>query len=547
MSAVAVANKPIEQRVAEAYLRIETLEAEFRTVTIGGLLRERAGTHASTLAINIFERGECLTYAQLDHESNRYAHALQGFGVRKGDRIGVMLPNRIEFFIVFFAIAKLGGVMVPVNMRFTPREIEYVLSDTQATFAIVDETVMAAFSAMDCWPDSLEKQKIIGVGQPFSTSGALLSALLNGAPESTVDVAAAPDDLAVIAHTSGTTGFPKGCMLTHEWFAVSAYDWAHFDSCPYSRYLCWSPFFYILGPMQLLKCFYQGGTLYQAQQLSSSKFAEWIEDYAIESCLLPEFIARHVSRDAVKSLKQVTCSLGWSVEAIREFRMKFNIRAANIYGMAEIGMGSAFIGDVPEMEEAGSLGHRAMFRQMQLVNEDGGPTPIGEVGELWVKGRGLFSGYWNKPEANAAQFDGEWFKTGDLMRRNELGYYWFVGRKKDMIRRSNENIAASEVEAIVREISEVADVAAVPVVDARRGEEVKIVVELKSGFQSSEWLVKRIVEHARGRLAAFKVPRYIAFTPKLPRNSSEKIVKRDLVNVPDPLAGAYDSEEGHWR
>lgn len=539
----------LRDRLADSLRRLEALESAYEAITVGQLVGERARTHPSTIAIDIFERGERATYYEMDSQSNSYAHALRAFGVRKGDRIGVMLPNRIEFLLVWFAIAKLGAVLVPINMRFTPREIEYVLSDTQAKFAIIDESASPIFMSMEPWPEDLSKDAILVIGRPLSGTGATLSELLKGICDSRVVENVNPDDLLIIAHTSGTTGFPKGCMLTHDWFGVSSHDWAQFDSRPYKRYLCWSPFFYILGPMQILRCYRQGGTLYQAQQLSSTRFLEWIQKYRIEWCLLPELIAREAQADALKCVKQVGYSLGWTPQAIHQFRGRFRIRGANIYGMAEIGMGTQFLGDdLSEMEDVGSLGHRAMFRELRLVNDDGSPTAIGQIGELWVKGHAIFKGYWNKPEANASQFEGEWFKTGDLMRRNELGFFWFEGRKKDMIRRSNENIAAHEVEAIIGEIPEIAGVAAVPVRDLKRGEEVKIYVELKEDFQASDLPVARILQHAHERLAVFKVPRYITFVAKLPRTtSSGKVLKRELMTVNDPLFSTYDSEEKRWR
>jgi acyl-CoA synthetase (AMP-forming)/AMP-acid ligase II len=204
--------------------------------------------------------------------------------------------------------------------------------------------------------------------------------------------------------------------------------------------------------------------------------------------------------------------------------------------------------DITELNESASVGLRAPFRDSRLVNEDGSPTPVGELGELWVRGRGLFKGYWNRPDANAASFDGEWFKTGDLMRQDELGFFWLCGRKKEMIRRSSENIAAHEVETVICEIAGVAGAAAVPVKDAKRGEEVKVFVELKRGVTCEDLPVERILEHARAHLAAFKVPRYVAYIDTIPRiTSSNKALKRELIDVSDPLAGVYDGEEKRWR
>lgn len=540
----------LHDRVANALRQIEALESAYETITIGELVARRARTHGSMIAIDVFERGERATYSEMDRSSNKYAHALRTFGVRKGDRIGVMLPNRIEFPLLWFALAKLGAVMVPINMRYTPREIEYVLSDTQAKFAVVDGSAWSAFSAMEPWPQDLANDRVILIGQPAHGTATTLDELLISVDDSPVEEDIRPDDLLNIQYTSGTTGFPKGCMLTHDYWGVYSYQGACWDEQPYQRYLSAQPFFYVDPPAHLLKSYQQGGTLYLAPQLSSTRFIGWVKQHRIEWCQVPELIARQAEaadEGGTTCLKQIL-NWGWSPDTVRRFRKRFRVRTEEAYGMTEIGFGTRMTNQLDELADSGSVGICAPFRALRLVNEDGSPTPIGDVGELWVRGRGIFKGYWNKPEANAALFEGEWFKTGDLMRRDEHGFHWLVGRTKDMIRRSSENIAAREVEAVIREIPEIEDVAAVPVRDVKRGEEVKIHIELREGITPDNLLVERILEHARAHLAAFKVPRYIAFTPTLPRaTTSNKVLKRELMAVTDPLAGAYDSEEKRWR
>ncbi|SPP98120.1 Acyl-CoA synthetase (AMP-forming)/AMP-acid ligase II [Bradyrhizobium vignae] len=538
----------MQHRVENAVRRLETLESTYETITIGQLVSMRARTHSETIAIDVFERGERATYSEMDRWSNKYAHALRAFGVRKGDRIGIMLPSRIEFPILWFAVAKLGAVMVPINMRYTPREIEYVLSDTQAKFAVVDESVQSVFSAMMPWPQDLAKERVIVVGTPSGGAGPALDELVKGFDETPVEENVGADDLLNIAYTSGTTGFPKGCMQTHDFWGLSSFGLAYTDYQPYERYLSWSPFFYAETQGQVLRSYRQGGTVYLASQMSSSRFIGWLKKYRIEWCPFPELITRQPesSDDASMDLKQVQHYGGWSADSIRRFRERFGVPGQNNYGMTEIGWGTLMPNDIDH--EGAPFGMRAPFRALRLVNDDGSETPVGQVGELWVSGRGLFKGYWNRPEANAESFEGEWFKTGDLMRRDEFGFYWLVGRTKDMIRRSGENIAAREVEAVIREIPEIEDVAAVPVSDLKRGEEVKIHVQLKDGVTPKDLPVERILDHARAHLAAFKVPRYIAFTATLPRtNSSNKVLKRELMDVRDPLSGTYDSEEKRWR
>lgn len=535
----------LQERVAIALRKLEALESAYETTTIGKLASTQALTHGTKIAIDIFERGERATYSEMDRKSNSYAHALHAFGVRKGDRVGMMLPNRIEFPILWFAMAKLGAVMVPINIHYTPREVEFVLSDTQAKFAIIDESAWPVFSAMNPWPQDLSKERLILVGQASATATPL-DKLLKGVHDAPVDEDVHPEDLLTIQHTSGTTGLPKGCMLTHDYWGVCSYVYSHVDHQPYKRHLSWSSPSYSYWPSIFLKSYRQGGTLFLAQRIDWSRFIDWITEHRIEWCSLPRLIAE-AADDVPRCLKQLSQYDGWSADTVRRFRERFGVPSHYPYGMTEIGYGTQMPPDLDEMDDAGSIGIRSPFRALRLVNNDGSPTAVGEAGELWVTGRGIFKGYWNKPEANAERFEGEWFKTGDLMRSDELGFYWYVGRRKDMIRRWTENIAAREVETVICEIPEIADVAAVPVPDDKRGEEVKIYVELKEGVTPVD-LVERILAHSRARLAAFKVPRYIAFTSALPRTtSSNKVLKRELIATSDPLSGAYDSEEKRWR
>lgn len=539
-----------QKRVAGALRNIEALESVYETTTVGQLVSLRAKTHCSRMAINVFERDERATYSEMDLWSNRYARALRGFGVRKRDHIGVMLPNCIQFPILWFALAKLGAVLVPINLRYTPREIEYVLSDTQAKFAVVDGTAWPVFSAMEPWPRDLAKDRVILLAHHSEGKESTLDELLMGVGDSPVEEDIRPDDLLNIQYTSGTTDFPKGCMLTHEYWGIASYQGACSDSQAYQRYLSAQPFFYGDPQGHLLKSYRQGGTLYLAPQLSSTRFIDWVKQHRVEWCDFPELIARQAEaadEEGAPCLRQ-TLNWGYNPDAVRQFRKRFRVRTQDAYGMTEIGFGTLMTNELDEFASSGSVGIRAPFRELRLMNDRSNATPLGDVGELWVRGRGIFSGYWNKPEANAALFEGEWFKTGDLMRRDELGFHWLVGRTKDMIRRSSENIAAPEVEAVIREIPDIADVAAVPVRDSKRGEEIKMYVQLRAGITPDNRAIERILEHARSHLAAFKVPRYIAFTPALPRtNTTNKVLKRELMAVGDPLTGVYDTEEMRWR
>jgi crotonobetaine/carnitine-CoA ligase len=200
------------------------------------------------------------------------------------------------------------------------------------------------------------------------------------------------------------------------------------------------------------------------------------------------------------------------------------------------------------MVGSGSCGRPSPFRELRIVDEHGNTLGPNEPGELVVRGPGILLGYYKNPEATKAAFFGDWFRTGDVARRDERGYFYIVGRLKEMIRRAGENISAREVESVLRMMPEVAEAAAVPVPDATRGEEVKVYVVLKPGVASDALPPPASAAHCERNLARFKVPRYYAYRDSLPKTPSEKIAKHKLVaELPDLRQGAYDRVDGCWR
>ena len=195
------------------------------------------------------------------------------------------------------------------------------------------------------------------------------------------------------------------------------------------------------------------------------------------------------------------------------------------------------------------MGVPTAFREAMIADPEGRPVPHGEEGELCVRGRGITLGYWNKPEATAAAFhEGGWFRTGDLGRRDADGWFWYLGRLKDMVRRSGENISAVEVEGVLRAVPGVLEAAVLPVPDDTRGEEVKAYLRLEPGEPGGDALIERVLAHCEGNLARFKIPRYLACVEDFPRTPSLKIKKSALIAAATDLRdGAYDRVEARWR
>ncbi len=263
----------------------------------------------------------------------------------------------------------------------------------------------------------------------------------------------------------------------------------------------------------------------------------------------PQLVLRQTpegGNDRRHRLKEVGIA-AYTREAHKELEHRFGVAAREIYGMTEIGAALSVPPECGEMSGSGSVGIPMLARTATIRDQNGAPVRVGDTGELWVRGPSMLTEYYRKPAANAESFRDGWFRTGDLCRQDDEGFYYIVGRLKDMVRRNSENIAAREVEEVALQVSFVEDAAVVPVPDSRRGEEVKLYVILKSGRECNVETIDAILRHMRGSLAAFKLPRYVAFATSFPRGPSNKIEKGPLKAAPDLRLGSFDVEERVWR
>lgn len=528
--------------------RRRTIEREPLPASIGALLDEACAAAESSLAWDFFESHERATYGDVRRSVNRLANALCRCGVVKGTHVAVMLPNVAAMPVTWLALARLGAVMVPVNIAYTPRELEYVVTDSDATYLVIHDECLAALDGLVRLPPGLQAANVFVVGNDDAARFRSWADIAKGEPEElTFRAAIDLDDLMNIQYTSGTTGFPKGCMLSHRYWLLLAKVQGEHDGRAYTRIMAANPFFYMTPQWLLLMTFYRRGTLFVARGLSGSRYVSWIRDHRIQFCLFPEAAYRQppLPNDADNEIVRVsTYGFPKGEQATLEDRFDFVAREA--FGMTEIGTALFVPIEAADMTGSGSCGVPEPFRECRIADEHGGTLPAGAIGELLVRGPGILQGYYNNPEATANAFVGDWFRTGDLFRQDERGYYYLVGRVKDMIRRSGENIAAREVEEVVLGIPSIAEAACIPVPDPRRGEEIKLLVVLRPGVSIEALAPARILEHCRSRLAPFKVPRYIAYTDALPRTGSNKIAKGELRSAVNPTAGCFDAVQGTW-
>ena len=506
--------------------------------SIPALLDEAVADCPEATLWEFFDEGLSATYAEVRRDSTRMGAFLASEGIWQGDRVAVMLPNIPEMPLTWLGLGRIGAVMVPVNTRSSARELAYAVENSGARLLLIHEEYAGLLEEGD-----LDIEVII-VGPPDWDKRV-----------SRADAAKCPtprldrDTLVNIQYTSGTTGLPKGCLLTHRYWLTTGMVNAWRDGLRLRRILATTPFTYMDPQWLLLMAIYQRGTLVVGRKQSATRFSGWLADHRIDFCLFPEAASKqppapHDNRNVVKRAN----IYGVRASAHREIETRFGFKAREAFGMTEIGSGMYVPIEAEDMIGSGSCGLASPFRETRIVDDNGQDLPPGEIGELLIKGPGIFQGYYNNPDATAKAIRDGWFHSGDLFRKDENGFHYIVGRKKDMIRRSGENVACREVEGVLRDMDQIEEVALVPVPDDMRGEEVKAFLTLQDGHKGDEALIDQIVRYAEKRLASFKVPRYFEFIEEMPRTPSFKVAKTALTkDRDDQRTSAFDRVDQIWR
>jgi acyl-CoA synthetase (AMP-forming)/AMP-acid ligase II len=538
----------MDKELQEAAKLRATIEAEPFPRNLAAYIDGLADEMGDAVAANFFDAGVKLSYREIADKTRALAAGLSARGIRFGDRVGVMLPNIPAFPLTWLALARIGAIMAPINIRYTPREVAYVLTDSGAQTLVTDAEILAEIAGA---PElaglaALENPIVVGSDDPARSWQRLADADASGfAPQREPEL----DDLINIQYTSGTTGFPKGCMLSHRYWLTLSRVAAMRANGIVRNVLAAQPFYYMDPQWLLLMAMRLRGTLFVAAKASGTNFLDWVRRYNLEYCIFPQILMKQPERpdDADLPLKMVSI-FGHRKEMHATLEKRFNLVARESFGMTEVGSALFTPYGATSMVGSGTCGIPSPFREATIRDENGDAVRDGEIGELWIRGPGILQGYWNKPEANADSFreDG-WFRTGDLFRRDERGFHYIVGRIKDMIRRSGENIAAREVEAVMLGWPDILEAAAIPVPDIDRGQEVKACLVLKPGVAREGFPVEAFLEHCAGHLAPFKVPRFVEIRDSLPKTPSEKVAKHMIVAERDDLrAGAYDRLARAW-
>ncbi|GAA5111954.1 AMP-binding protein [Haloechinothrix salitolerans] len=509
---------------------------------LSALVRRAARRWPDRTAWVFDETGTSLTFDDVARRSARLAGVLASHGITAGDRVAVMLRNRPEFPLLWLALARVGAAIVPINTNYREIDGGHVIAHSGARLAVVEPEFTDLLARIQ--PKTSVERVLtpddIGSTSAASTTGAS-------------DVAAVPERPVNIQYTSGTTGAPKGCVLPHRYWLTLVRDLVFdFPSIGDSDTIITAqPFHYIDPQWNVALGLASGATLVVLDRFHPSTFWQKVREYDVTwfYCLglMPTLLLRQPEHpdDRHHRVRAIHASaIPHDLHAALEQR--WGVPWYEAFGMTETGADIRMSEtDHDALVGSGCLGRSTRGREAVILGEDGLPLPRGELGELALRGTGLMLRYHDDPEATERAFRGGWFHTGDLATMDEQGRVYYVGRTKDMIRRSGENVSADEVERTLCQHPGVSLAAVIAVPDDVRGEEIKAFV-VPSG--DAEPKPDALAEFCSSKLAYFKVPRFWSVVDSLPMTPSERVAKGQLRGDDgDALARTYDRVERTWR
>ncbi|MDI3316984.1 MAG: long-chain fatty acid--CoA ligase [Bacillota bacterium] len=539
---------------ASAYPPDVPLHLEYPQLSLADLLEQAVRQAPEREAVRFFGRGT--RYGELGRRVRRFAAALYARGVRKDERVAIMLPNAPQLVVAYFATLRLGGVVTLVNPLYTPREIHHQLVDSGARWLIaldltwprleeavrgsaVERVIVAAVEDELGFPlgflARLRKPKLeirpTLAGVPVERFPDLEREQSPEAPP----VQVAPEDLALLQYTGGTTGEPKGAMLTHRNLvanAVQCVAWVGAEGV--QRILGVLPLFHVYGLTTVLNYgIASASTLILLPRFQVKEVLATIqkERPTVFPGAPTMYVALNTSPDVHRyDLSSIRACISGSaplpVEVQKEFEARTGAQVVEGYGLTEaspVTHANPFRGGPVRI---GTIGIPWPDTEVRVVDEAHRPVPPGEVGELAVRGPQVMKGYWNRPEATAQVLDEEgWLYTGDLAVMEEDGYFRIVDRKKDVIIASGFNVYPREVEDVLHQHPAVLEAVVVGVPDPYRGETVKAFVRLRPGASATQ---EEIVAFCRERLTPYKVPKLVEFRDELPKSTVGKLLRRVL-------------------
>jgi long-chain acyl-CoA synthetase len=507
-------------------------------------VRETALEQPNKIAFHFM--GSDTSYADFDQSIARFASALREIGVEKGDHVALLLGNTPHFLISLYATMRLGATAIPINPIYTPDEISYILqnSDAKAVIALdmllpLIEKVAGAFPSVltyvicETTPDAGEKIAALPNGirekvKPFTQ-------LIKTSSPDVLPVDISPDDNAIILYTSGTTGRPKGAILTHENLFSNARDTADYLGFSDSdKVLATLPVFHVFALTVVVNApLLKGATILLVPRFSPQDVFDIAKNQqaTVFAGVPTMYNFLYQSPEAnVDDFSTIRLSISGGsslpVALLHNFEDKFKVRVSEGYGLSEASPVTLF-NPLDRERKAGSIGTSILNVENRIVNELGEDVQVGEVGELIVRGPNVMKGYYKMPEETAATIRNGWLYTGDLAKIDEDGYFYIVDRKKDLVIVGGYNVYPREVEEVLFTHPDVVEAAVIGMPDANFGEAIHAYVVVKDRSIDAETLSTYCAEH----LAKYKVPRNFEFLTELPKNTTGKILRRSLKDL----------------
>jgi fatty-acyl-CoA synthase len=497
---------------------------------IGSWLTKRAVLTPNKEAVVDGERR--FTYEELNGRVNRLSKVLRGLGLKSGDRLSILSVNCVEYVETIMAAAKLGLMLVPLNWRLTTTELAFILKDSGAKGLLFHPDLRDAANSLKA-ESGIQEALVFGTEE---MDGARACDPLLGDQTDSEPVPDNPPNLDtphIIMYTAGTTGQPKGAVLTQGagfWNAVNLTVDMGFTA--EDRNLAVLPMFHIGGiGLFTLPMLYMGGTVIIQQTFEPAQTLELLKSekitlfFGVAAIFL--FLIQHpdFKRKAFEKVRVVMSGGAPLPVSLVQQYFDQGITLQQGFGMSEAAPSIATLEKKLALQKAGSIGKALMHVQARVVDDDMKDMPADQVGELVIQGPNLLKEYWNRPEATAEAFSGGWFHTGDLARMDRDGDLYIVERKKDMFISGGENVYPAEVEDAIYQMPQISEVAVIGIKDKKWGEVGRAVVVLKEGEDLSQ---EQVIDHLKGRLAKYKIPKAVVFTDALPRNAAGKVLKNVL-------------------
>lgn len=463
----------------------------------------------------IFDQGRRITYGELANSVEICRDKLYSMGVRCGDRVAIFSRNSAEFIYSYLGITALGAIAVPINFQLSLREIEFILRDAEIQHILT-------YVPLKLHEELVEQHEI----QKCAT----LDSKIPHAPE--IPSEFTEDDPAVLIYTSGTTGNPKGAILSHKNLVRNVEQIRVLKCNPDHRILCVLPMYHCFGwTCCVLNALFNGASIFVLDSFTPKETIETIREHKITDLFAVPSICRLITKLAKKSdldSLQYIMSSGTTLplQVAKEFEEKFDKKLSEGYGLSEA---SPIVTLTPPgMEREGSIGLAIPDEELRIVNPDGSDVKPGEPGELWIKGDNIMLGYWNLPNETRKVLEGGYLHTGDVARIDSDGYVFIVNRLKDMIISMGENIYPREIEELIYKFPGIREAAVIGVEDSLRGQAGACFYSVEEDSNVDIRELKKYLQH---NLALYKIPREFHKVDKLPRTSTGKISKREILNL----------------